>query len=584
MRRPTLALSITLALFATLSFGSLAQAGHATFQDGDLFAGVGKSEVQWRHADGSSPRTLTTAANSPTTAGMAFDPAGRLYVTGFTSNAISVFNPDGSRAGTFGSGFNAHPESISFDDAGNAYIGLASGSRDIRRFGPAGNTSFDVATQGDRGADRLHVGPDNCTVAYTSQGTAVQRYDVCANAQLPNLNAAPLPGTAAQEVRLLEDGGALVADTQAVHRLNAAGAVVATFDAPLHDCWTTLALASTAGAFYAGDACLGEVYRFDLGSGAGALAFAALGKAGSLNGLAVKGEFRHSPPPPGPEADLVVTQEPRPSSVDGANDVLYRVSVANLGPDAATGVSLVDTPSQGAVRLASGEGWDCAISGGSATCTRSELAVGETAPALDIVVRAPDVESPTTLTNTATGDSDQQDPTPADATSTQQTEVGPQDDGTATGYIPPEGGRITTNGGDGATEDDHTYGESIFTAGPGGIASLVEGAQLSICAFAFANCAGDSVDVIVPPGYDDPSQPIRFLLVYDASVAPAGEDPRVVWVSKPGPAGMMESPLLPCLVPDTATPAPCLNGQERTETGDLVIEVLLVSQDPRIQG
>jgi uncharacterized repeat protein (TIGR01451 family) len=386
----------------------------------------------------------------------------------------------------------------------------------------------------------------------------------------------------AQELRLLEDGGALVADTQAVHRLNAAGAVVKTFDAALHDCWTTLALDTTGTAFYAGDSCLGEVYRFDLASGAGAPAFVTLSGPSSLNGLAVKGEFRHSPPPPGPQADLTVTQEPNPQSVDGANDILYRVNVANGGPSVATGVSLVDTPSDGFVRLASGEGWDCAISDGSATCTRADLAVGKIAPVLDIVVRAPDVESPTTITNTATADSEQSDPTPGDATSTQETEVGPQDDGTATGYIPPEGGRVTTNGGDGATGEDHTYGESIFPAGPGGIASLVEGAQLAICALPI--CAGDSVDVIVPPGYDNPNNPIRFLLVYDASVAPVGEDPRLVWALKPGPVGMVESPVLPCLTPGSALPAPCVNGQSRNADGDLVIEILLVSQDPRFQS
>src|ERR687892_579882 len=138
----------------------MAVAGHSTFAPGDLFVGVGGGKVQWRHPDTTLNRVLSTSTSSPQTTGMALDPAHRLYSTGYTSNSINLFDPTGAAAGTLGAGFNSHPESISFDTFGNAYVGQEGGSRDILKFDAAGAfvRAFDAAPDGRKGTDRLDVG------------------------------------------------------------------------------------------------------------------------------------------------------------------------------------------------------------------------------------------------------------------------------------------------------------------------------------------------------------------------------------------------------------------------------------------
>src|SRR6266508_3794918 len=220
------------------------QSSHATtFQEGDVFVGTGNGTVQWRHPDGTLHATLTTLPSVQNT-GMAFDTLGNLYVTNFDGNNISILNTMGVLTGSFGSGYNTHPESILFAD-GNAYVGQADGTEDIPKFDSAGNLidSFDVATS-DRGSDWIDLAADQCTMFYTSEGTEVKRYDVCMDIQLADF-APPgtLPGTHAYALRLLlagQGGGLLVADTQAIHRLDAGGNIVQTYDAAGENCWFAL--------------------------------------------------------------------------------------------------------------------------------------------------------------------------------------------------------------------------------------------------------------------------------------------------------------------------------------------------------
>src|SRR5918996_2727561 len=222
----------------------MAVAGHSTFAPGDLFVGVGGGKVQWRHPDTTLNRVLSTSTSSPQTTGMALDPAHRLYSTGYTSNSINLFDPTGAAAGTFGAGFNSHPESIAFDTFGNAYVGQEGGSRDILKLGPTGSllAAYNAATE-VKGTDRLDVAGDQCTVLYTSQGTAVKRFNACSNTQLSDL-ATGLPGTAAFDVKALLTGGVLVADSQTIVRLDASGSIVQQYDPDpaQNNCWTALTL------------------------------------------------------------------------------------------------------------------------------------------------------------------------------------------------------------------------------------------------------------------------------------------------------------------------------------------------------
>ena len=285
----------TLALGVAVLMASPAQPGHATtFQIGDVFVATGQGTVQWHEPDGTLHATLATQPSTFTT-GMAFDTSDNLYVTGFDGNVVSVLDNTGALTGPFGSGYNSNPESILFDEVGNAYVGQADGTADILKFDSAGNplASFNVATS-IRGSDWIDLAADQCTMFYTSEGTEVKRFDVCTNTQLADF--AP-PGTLhgnAFALRLLhpaQGGGLLVADRVDIHRLDGSGAIAQTYDAPGEDCWFALNLDPDSTSFWSADFCTSNVYKFDIASGAVLDSFSSGTPTNTVFGLAVFGEL-----------------------------------------------------------------------------------------------------------------------------------------------------------------------------------------------------------------------------------------------------------------------------------------------------
>jgi len=281
-------------------FATPAQATHATtYQVGDVFVATSNSTVQWREANGTLHAVLTTLP-SPATTGMAFEEFGdqELYVTGFNGNVVSKFNNMGVLQGGFGSGYDANPESILFDANGNAYVGQADGNRDILKFDLAGTplASYNVATTA-RGSDWIDLGADQCTMHYTSEGTEVKRFDVCTNTQLSDFApTGTLPGSNAYALRLLVagqvgSGGLLVADTQAIHRLDSGGNIVQSYDAPGENCWFALNLDPDSTSFWSADFCTSNVYKFDIATGAILLSFNTGTPTNTVFGLTVKGEL-----------------------------------------------------------------------------------------------------------------------------------------------------------------------------------------------------------------------------------------------------------------------------------------------------
>jgi sugar lactone lactonase YvrE len=169
---------------------------------------------------------------------MAFDGAGNLHVTHWTGAAtpgdtVARFDPAGTLLGTFGGGYNENPESIVFTASGNAYVAQADGTQDVLKFDPSGNLvgSFDVTIE-HRGSDGVELAPDGCTLLYTSRDNNVLQYDVRGGVQLPSFNRLSLPGTAGFSLRLLPDGGLVVADLELIVRLDASGGLVRTYDVP----------------------------------------------------------------------------------------------------------------------------------------------------------------------------------------------------------------------------------------------------------------------------------------------------------------------------------------------------------------
>ena len=561
-----------------------AGAATTTFATGDVFVGVGGNKVQWRLPDGTLNKTLTTGSSSSVTSGMAFDDAGRLYVSGYTSNVVNRFTTSGTANGTFGSGFNSHPESITFDRAGNAYVGQERGGRAILKFNAAGaqQASYSAATDANHGTDRIDVATDQCTVYYTGEAKTIRRFNTCTNSQGANLPTT-LPGKAAEDVKLIPGGGVLVADTEAVHRLSDAGAIVQTYDQASRNCWVALALDPTASSFWAADQCASQVYRFDLASGSVLSNFKTNTKSGSINGIAVSGgatAARYVPPPPPPSADLSVSLTDTGDPAVGNGTFHYLATTANAGPDAATGVSLSGSVAGGSqITAAEGTGWSCSISGGtSVSCSRStSVGPGTSAPEVDLSVRAPSATQSGTVSGTVSVTAAQGDPNTNNNSDTEQTTVSPG----STGTIPPSGGTVSTATSQCPSTTDPACGSTTYPAGPGGFASIAETLPLSACSF--GTRIGPSFEVVPPAGYLDPNNPIEMEFTYDVSLAPGTGTNYNVCVEKPVAGVLITAPVPPCQPLGHAVPAPCLDSIARDLQGDLHAIVLGLSGDPKFQ-
>jgi hypothetical protein len=513
---------------------------------------------------------------------MALDPAHNLYVTGYTSNSVNRFNTSGVASGTFGSGYNSHPEDIAFDTNGFAYVGQEGGNRDILKLNSAGSVvaSYNAATQ-VKGTDRLDVASDQCTILYTSQGKAVKRFNACTNTQLSDF-AVGLPGTEAFDVNILLTGGALVADTQSIVRLDGSGSVVQTYDpdGAQNNCWTALSLGETTNEFWAGDRCSGNVYKLDLGGAV--LDSFNTGRKTSVQGLAVN---RGLTAATATDLSVTMTDAPDPVSSSRPNEsppeittVLYTANVANAGPGQARSVTYNSTISGGGtVDFAVGQGWTCSNTATTATCTRdTNLGIGAAAPPLFTVVIVPETNVDITLTNTATVSGNEADPDPTDDSATETTTV---DDSPA-----PDRFFTFCRGSTGCAghtvrglEDDIT--DSRFSAPPnpgqlGGVVSFEEVAQTFAC-----GSADDSQEVLffIPDGYENPSNPVEITVNVDLPGSGISGPNAPYCILKPGGTPQQ---VPPCLMPGVAAPSPC-ETRRSFSGGTLSMTFLVLSGDPR---
>lgn len=276
-----------------------AEAVHITFAPGDLFVSSQDGLVEWRHPDGTLNQILFGTTPGPAE-GMGFDAYGNLYVTHWCANAnvtsacsvgntVERFNTSGVSQGSVGSGYNCNPHAIVFDTAGNAYVGQADCTGNILKFelGKAAPTAFAVAPE-NRGSFWIELASDGCTMFYTSQGPNVKRFNVCTNQQLPDFNVAPLPGGQVQDLRILPDGGVLVASGTVIARLDATGALIQTYSVPGDPSfWAGLDLVGD-GTFWAVNHVSSNVYRFDLTAGTVLSSFSTTAPANTLVDVAVK--------------------------------------------------------------------------------------------------------------------------------------------------------------------------------------------------------------------------------------------------------------------------------------------------------
>jgi PKD repeat protein len=281
-----------------------------------MYAGISNGQVAQYDKFGNRLAALDSRLGGSMT-GMAFDATGNLYATAFTAAKVAKFT-NGASAGTFGSQYNCKPESIAFDQAGNAYVGQAGCSHALLKFDAYGNlvTSYKVATE-QTGSDWIDIAPDQCTLYYSSEGASVLRYNVCTKQQLPAFSSALKK---ALSLRILPDGGVVVANLTDIIRLDSAGRVVTTYDAPGDDCWASLTLDDDGVSFWAADYCTSDIARFELSSPAPVFQF----KSGTAPNTVFAVAVRAATPAVNPAGPLVAAS-PK-ATVSAGQSAAYKMA------------------------------------------------------------------------------------------------------------------------------------------------------------------------------------------------------------------------------------------------------------------
>jgi WD40 repeat protein len=261
----------TLALAIACSLGLAATAeGSFSFQLGDIVVGVGSGQYKVFDPSGNFLTTLDTTSGAPEDTGGAFDANGNLFVTNFASQSVSEFNSSGTLINaSFGSGYNADPESITINSAGNIFVGQADGTHHVLEFDPSGTLLNTFAPQTQvRGTDWIDLAPDGKTLYYTSEGNQVKRFDISTNTQLSDF-ADNLPGPTAYALRILGNGDILVADTDRVLLLDTSGNIIHTYTDPsLTNAFALNILPDGLSFLTANIDSTGEIFQFNIASGA----------------------------------------------------------------------------------------------------------------------------------------------------------------------------------------------------------------------------------------------------------------------------------------------------------------------------
>jgi streptogramin lyase len=209
--------------------------------------------------------------------GIAMAPNGNLLVAyqwpqdHSNGNTVGVYSPDGAFAGTFGGPVNCQPLAVLVDRAGNVYVSESQCLGRILKFDSSGTLVQRFYVNSDYiGAWWMDLAPDGCTLYYTSSGQNIQRYDVCADIQLPNFNTTPLsnsPYAGALGLRILPDGSVLLADRENIQRLDSSGNVFAIYPASPDNGFAAIALDPDGQTFWATDTVGSMLYHIDIAQG-----------------------------------------------------------------------------------------------------------------------------------------------------------------------------------------------------------------------------------------------------------------------------------------------------------------------------
>ena len=283
---------------------------------GDVFVATSNGQVLRFNKSLKWLETLNTGVTNDI-GGMSFDINGNLYVTNFNAGNITKFNAYGEIGGR--NPFvitESNNESIVFDLNGDFYVGIASPRykaidvnipAHIFKFNSAGFLLdlFEVKRE-NRGADWIDLAADQRTMFYTSEGRKIFRFDVTTKNQLPNFADLSNHAGIACALRLLPDGGLLVADYVNIKRLSAQGEVVQMYDLPGQDGWFALNLDPDGTSFWSGDQTNnGTLAKFNINNGD--VLETANDVSNKIGGLTVYGELTAALPVPSPNTTPLTT-------------------------------------------------------------------------------------------------------------------------------------------------------------------------------------------------------------------------------------------------------------------------------------
>jgi PKD repeat protein len=281
--------TFTVSVVATDTAGNSSKVASSTVAVTDtpsFFVGVSNGQIEQFDTSGNLLKTLNTGRGGSVT-GMAFDALDELYVTDFTADGVSKIDGSGNLIGNFGTAYNCQPESMVFDQAGNAYVGETGCSHAILKFDPYGNLlAGSAVTTEVEGSDWIDLASDQCTIFYTSQGTTVFRFNACTGQQLAVFATGLHTGLG---LRILPDASVLVADQQDIVHLDSAGRTIGTYTATGESCWVSLTLDPDGTSFWAVDFCTSDMVRFDITSGNQLAKFNSGTPTQTVYGIAMRG-------------------------------------------------------------------------------------------------------------------------------------------------------------------------------------------------------------------------------------------------------------------------------------------------------
>jgi alpha-tubulin suppressor-like RCC1 family protein len=168
-----------------------------------------------------------------------------------------------------------HPESIATDTKGDEFVGHADCLGYLLKFDKYGTfqAAYDLKDPLDntntRGTDWITFAPgDSCTLYWTSEGTSVNRFNVCPGGGPEDHFATGLKGPHAYALRVLSGpnttGEVLVADSDRVELLSPSGAIIQEYRLPGSDVLYGLDVDPDNQTFWVSDTSTGQVARFPI--------------------------------------------------------------------------------------------------------------------------------------------------------------------------------------------------------------------------------------------------------------------------------------------------------------------------------